>query len=155
MCTRVLNKVLFDPNCESMSYLAPSGTSLRSSLVQRGLWWGIVSREGTLGLWCGLFAFIELGFAVPFASIDPGCGLRKRLVFDANEIPTGYFCWSVNDEMYSVGGSDAHSLGVMLQGTLLVFIVCFDGNSKRLLARLISTFYENIIITNFWWTIDK
>ena len=131
-----------DPKVESMSYRAASGTYFRSSLVHKGLWRGISSLDRILGLWWGLSALIELGYAVPFANIDPGLKILNRSVLDAKETPIGCFCYKVNDEMYSVGGSMAQSLGVIDGGTLFL-VVCIFKYSK-----LIQTLSSQIIFNN-------
>ena len=52
------------------------------------------------------------------AKYDPGLLVMKRSVFEPNEVPSAFFYCKVNAEMYSVGGSMAHSFGVIFNGTL-------------------------------------
>ena len=57
------------------------------------------------------------------AKYDPGLLVMNRSVFEPNEVPIAPFYCKVNAEMYSVGGSKAHSFGVILEGTL----ICIGG----------------------------
>lgn len=57
------------------------------------------------------------------AKYDPGLLVMNRSVFEPNEVPIAPFYCKVNDEMYSVGGSKAHSFGVIFVGTL----ICIGG----------------------------